>query len=618
MSKGKKKIVVKPHNTDDLARNIWLNLARDFRAIHGHEFCRTAEQHLLKGAAEYRDYKYPTAFGTSTHFFRANIQLESLLKKYRFESDKFTDAQLERRTMSSYMDFQPSISTPLNITPSTYRVLQEARKIAKGILGSFDPELMLLGSKFGKKSSIGCPLSLAYIDEKLSNIKAFTGSSRCSKWFFEKVLPEDGILRRIIDRLPGKGRDGDLEHESLTLINVPKTWKILRTITPLTLIGLFYSYGIGALVTEALKSVGIDIRRQQDRHRKWIRKFSLTRSHATADLSRASDSITLELLMRILPRAWWVALKPCLTSDIEFETSRGRKIKAKTGSVLPMGNGATFPVETLIFYCIIKAIGNLSGIKGRYSVYGDDLIYPAGIHPIVVKIFPNLHFTLNSEKTFVNSDFRESCGADYFRGADVRPFFFRGESKRCTKTQYLAVLYKTYNGLIRRWDPLEIRRTLQYLLVEIANLGGQIYRVPTLYPDTAGIKVESPELIPLDCKVLNWAPIYTFFEGGHWTHFSYLAERSKDRFVKFIEPYYWLALQGLDDATVPDFGQGSYLTAYGAPPEPALTWRRFKRQRTYKHKGKIKQKTVYKYKPAVANRSATVMITGSDSVSDWI
>lgn len=605
------------YSPDKLATNLWLNLVKDFRSVHGIQFCSDAEEEFKKGIANFRNYTFPSAFACSAPFFKAQSQMECLLKKYRYVSDKFTDTQLEELTTNAYIDFQPTISTPIVMTPLTSAVLSEARKIATSILGSFDPELVLVDAKFGKKSSIGCPLSLAYIDEKLSNIRAFTGSSRCAKWFFDKVLPEDGILRRIIDRLPNQGRDGDLAHESLTLVNVPKTWKTLRSITPLTLLGLFYSYGVGALVTAALEKIGIDIRRQQDRHRKWIRRYSVTGSHVTADLTRASDSITLELLMRVLPRPWYRAVRMCLTDQIVIKRD-GLEDTYKTASVLPMGNGATFPVETLVFYTIIKAIGNLSGIEGRFSVYGDDLIYPAGIHKYVLAVFPHLHFSLNMEKTFVEKGFRESCGSDYFRGADVRPFYFKADNQQCTSTKYLALLYKTYNGLCRRFDALEIRGTLFFLLVEIANVADTVYRVPKTYPDTAGIKVEYPGFVPLDCLIVNWSSITTVFQdGSQWHRFTYLAERSVDRFVSYIEPYYWLALQGLDDVPDPDFGCGSY-TAYGTPPEPALMWRRFKRHRTYTVNGKRKQKVVDVYKAVVASRMATKQISVTDSVSDWI
>lgn len=600
------------YSTDKLGLNLWLNLSRDFRSVLGKNFAQEAEQRLMCGISEYRGYKYPALGDLPVFRWKAWHQLDSLLKKYRFDSDRFTDTELEELTTKSYVDSQIPISLPMNVTPATFEVLQQARKIAKGILGEFSPEALFTESKFGKKSSIGCPLSLAYIDKKLSDIRAFTGSSECSKWFFKDVLSGDNILKRITDRLPQKGCAGDLEHETLTLINVPKTWKTLRTITPLTLIGLFYSYGVGGQVTKKLTEAGLNISVLQNKHRKWVQVFSKTRTHATADLSRASDSITSELLSRVLPREWYVATKKCLTHQVIID---GKTYYSS--SVLPMGNGLTFPMETLIFYSIIKALGQLTNIEGVFSVYGDDLIYPSSLHRYVRQIFPNLHFSLNKEKTFVEANFRESCGADYYRGCDVRPYFFKGQSRKLTKSQYVSEIYKTYNGLARRWSEHEIRGTLYYLLVELANLGVPLLRVPPAYPDTAGIKVASPELIPLDCLLLDWKPIQArFFNGSRWFRFSYLRERAKERFVEYTEPYYWLSLSGGTDEV--ETTHSKVWSYYDSTPEPPLRWKKFRRYRSYR-KGKVTvRKCIVSFKPFVASKQATDTIRQTGTVSDWI
>jgi hypothetical protein len=656
----------KPHryDTDRFASMIWRKLLKDFRVLHGNQFGQQAEQHFNAGILEYRKYEYPTIGiarsaprairALTVQRFKAYSQLESLLKKYRFGIDAYTDTELDELTLNKFFSEQTRIARHRPLKLSGYMVCQQARKIAKRILGSIDHESIVTNAKFGKKSSIGCPFSLAYIDHKLSDLKAFTGSSECAGWFFKEVIPNDRILGELVQGILKQGTP-DLTHESLTLVNVPKTWKVHRTITPLTLLMLFYSYGIGQQVTERLADAGLDIRKLQTVHQRLVKGFSRSCSHATADLSAASDSLTKELLNRILPREWYVAIKKAMTHQLEYRVG-DELYTAYSASVLPMGNGLTFPVETLIFYCIIKAIGTLTGIDGVFSVFGDDLIYPSRLHKYVVSIFPQLGLVLNLDKTFVKAPFRESCGSDYYCGCDVRPFFLRGKAQQLTKTQYLAYLYKTYNGLTRRWDPEEIRATLYSILVEIAQVTDSVFRVPESYPDTSGIRVDKPGTYPLGCKTLIWSPIYILMSGGpsishvsrfsekqkdkhgfplltkvksnhqnnmgsRWYRFNFLQSTSKKRYIVDMKPYYWLSLQGLTDE--PEDGNFwdtdfSYLSEI--PTQP-IQWEKVEYRRSYMRRGKRITCVKVKYKPYVASRESggyRRKLTRQGSISDWI
>jgi hypothetical protein len=92
-----------------------------------------------------------------------------------------------------------------------------------------------------------------------------------------------------------------------------------------------------------------------------------------------------------------------------------------------MGNGFTFELETLIFYVICAVCCELHGLtpRGAVHVYGDDLIIPTTVAGTALSLLKYLGFTPNAKKTFLSGVFRESCGGDYFEGADVRPFFLK-------------------------------------------------------------------------------------------------------------------------------------------------------------------------------------------------
>lgn len=567
------------YNTDVAAKKIWLSLVRDFRRINSDSFAVDIERIFTSGLSNFRDFVFPT-LGSSyaPNYYKCWLQLQSLLKKYRFVDDRYSDQELEARTIDKFMEEQLYFSSHTVLPEIGYRVLQKARSIAKRILGAYSPEETIIHGRFGKKSSVGCPLALAYVDWKLSTPAAFTSSSECSKWFLSKVVDSDPLLRDVVTPVLKKLDECNLGHESLHLNLVPKNWKTHRPITPLTLLSLFYSFGYGFQVTEALKREGIDIAKQQHRHRRWIEQYSVDLTHATADLSSASQSLTTWLLNRILPREWYCALKPTLTHQITY-TSDGVDGQAYTESVLPMGNGATFPVETLVFYSVLKAIQELSGVKGRVSVFGDDLIYPSGMHKFVKTLFPMFKFVLNSDKTFVESHFRESCGSDFFRGVDVRAAFLP-QGGLLNRTKYIQWLYKCYNALTRRWDAEDISSTLYAILLELAQVAERIFRVPPSYPDTAGIKVSSPGVIPLDTKLLPWSPIHVLFtHGSRWYNFCYVADIAPKRAVVAVLPYYWQTLAGQTDLLEAD---NFWETDYNYLKESvtsALSWERVMRKK---------------------------------------
>jgi len=613
------------YDTDVVAKNLWLRLLRDFRLKEGDSFAHGAERAFLAGITEFRDYKFPELGIVSVGRFQRWKQLESFLKKYRFANDKYTDEELEIITHGKYLREQELLATPKPCSALAALVLKRARKIARVVLGQYDPEYTVVSSRFGKKSSIGCPLSLAYIDHKLTDAGAFTGTKECSNWFFDSVLGGDPILSKLIHDMGIHPLDEKLQHESLSLVNVPKTWKTHRSITPLTLLGLYYSYGVGDQVTDRLRAIGLDIRRLQSRHRVMIKGYSMNKTHATADLSSASQSLTSDLLNRILPRQWFNAIRKTFVRQVNIP---GVGL-SYAESVLPMGNGLTFPVETLVFYVVLKAIAELSGVRGRISVYGDDLIYPVKLHRYVAVIFPQLDFLLNLDKTFVKAPFRESCGSDYYRGVDVRPSFLPGEHRLLTRTKYASWLYKTYNSLVRRWDPELISSTLSHILRELALTGLKLYRVPVSFPDTAGIKTLDPAEVPQGTWIYDWSPVKeVFFDGSYWLDFSYLTVTPNQRVVVSTLPYYWLSLQGRDDTPELDkfweIGFNPHLEA----PRQALTWATLKcvtkvKLSNGKYK-RIERKRQFATCPtrngstvATANSIHTIGKTRTGSISFW-
>jgi hypothetical protein len=91
--------------------------------------------------------------------------------------------------------------------------------------------------------------------------------------------------------------------------------------------------------------------------------------------------------------------------------------------VATMGSAVCFPIETIVFYSISKAVLQLFGYTGDPYVYGDDIIVPTKYAGYVMDVLEAYGFVVNREKSFTNPRlaFRESCGVNGLLGVDVTP-----------------------------------------------------------------------------------------------------------------------------------------------------------------------------------------------------
>jgi len=89
-----------------------------------------------------------------------------------------------------------------------------------------------------------------------------------------------------------------------------------------------------------------------------------------------------------------------------------------------MGNGFTFPLESLIFYAAAAVCcEKLQLPLQEVSVYGDDVIVPVGAYELFSSFSSFLGFTVNPVKSFSTGNFRESCGSHYWKGVSTKPLF---------------------------------------------------------------------------------------------------------------------------------------------------------------------------------------------------
>lgn len=206
---------------------------------------------------------------------------------------------------------------------------------------------------------------------------------------------------------------------------VPKNAKTYRSVVVEPILNTMCQGGIGKHITSRLSAFGIDIR-DQTKNQRLAQAGSLTGALATLDLSSASDTISDGLVKFLLPTDWYCFLSRFLSRRIEY---RGEIYDQNKFS--SMGNGFTFPLETLIFFALADSISS-GEAKKVTSVYGDDIIVDTERAGHVVRILEYCGFSVNLEKSFTEGPFRESCGADYLRGINIRPFYFK-ENLSCER-----------------------------------------------------------------------------------------------------------------------------------------------------------------------------------------
>jgi len=181
------------------------------------------------------------------------------------------------------------------------------------------------------------------------------------------------------------------------------------------LIGLYLKYRLKACL-------GIDLL-NQERNRSLARLGSLCDSYATIDMSSASDLNASIPVLQVLSPGWFRLLDDCRSKEYFDPIKKSWQPFQKFST---MGNGFTFELETLFFAAIAKvaidSVRNDAIAWREVAVYGDDLLFPKEYAHVVKQALLIFGHIPNSEKSFTEGPFRESCGGDYFEGTNVTPF----------------------------------------------------------------------------------------------------------------------------------------------------------------------------------------------------
>jgi hypothetical protein len=400
----------------------------------------------------------PLAFNDSESFFKAH-QATKLLSKAKWLPTSFDKRLVAKKKFeeAEYQCAQTNIiwasyrRGDFKFLPELERVFHSARAKIGKVLGDalyawteycdFGPgadgsTVRGLTAAYNKLSNPGCVTLGAY-----PYLNVFSELTSLGKLFVGN--PET----RMLDITFSRGN-------SVTF--VPKSAKTDRPIAVEPRWNIFFQKGMGRYIRNRLKHFGVNLD-----HQGLNQALAIYGSHsgkyATIDLASASDTVSKEVVLALLPDPWLDILaamrSPAYHLDGEW------KSYSKWSS---MGNGYTFELESLLFWALC------SSVHEDVSVYGDDLIVPTQTFDAIVRVLEVCGFSVNPDKSFVSGPFRESCGQDAFLGTPVTPIYWKealDEQGTLTLVNQISVLSSRLGSKELRFLPLkQVWKDLVYKL----------------------------------------------------------------------------------------------------------------------------------------------------------
>jgi len=236
---------------------------------------------------------------------------------------------------------------------------------------------------------------------------------------------------------------------SAKLACVPKTLNKPRIITVEATANVFLQKGLMRWYRESMPSFLKHCydTRSQEKSRDLVLSASKTGSHASVDLSAASDRLSLWTVERMFAcsRSFLVGLAAARSSKVSCDAIQVADYPIR--KFAGMGNATTFPVQSTVYAILcIAAVLVTTGKKICYSsicaaarqvrVYGDDLIVPTESVPALFELLKYVQLVVNNDKTHTMGKFRESCGMDAYDGVDVSPFYLKSLTAPSWETRH--------------------------------------------------------------------------------------------------------------------------------------------------------------------------------------
>ncbi len=467
---------IKPRSTQDsvyILQGLAYRIADIYPSVFTHAMCRLVVERRYVEIAKYIPDIRNDAGGVfsvkdplsddrieifSIDQIAAGLQIAALFKKLPFLEIKNIDPKVTALTAFLSSELQCSVTNRffrgLRTDPasmkigdgsySLHAILHRAARYVSKVLGAC-PSLDELKFEFGPGANTSVVARAASPRLKLG------ARLECSR----NLLPTVGELLSEAPHWSALHGTSETEESWIVPVSVvpgklqfvPKTSLTHRPIVVEPLLNSFMQKGVGSSIRRRLLKVGgLDLNTQEhNKKAAWV--GSVDGSLATLDLSNASDTISTEFVRELLPPDWFELLDRCRSREVQLPKltdaqstaaisgldSVNVNVETNLSNVVirqekfsSMGNGYTFELESLLFWALAKAVCSSLHLDTKgILVYGDDIIVPARAYKLLVSVLTDCGFTVNSEKSFHTGPFRESCGADYLSGFDVRPLFVK-------------------------------------------------------------------------------------------------------------------------------------------------------------------------------------------------
>jgi hypothetical protein len=222
------------------------------------------------------------------------------------------------------------------------------------------------------------------------------------------------------------------------LISVPKNSTSRRTITVEPMLNQFIQQGLNIVLRDHITRCPVLSNclalTDQSKNQQLAMEGSRTGKWATIDLKSASDLLSVKLVESVFGHhgSFLDHMMDCRSTSVDSDIMSGQLLAKFAG----MGNALTFPVQSICFaVTCIAAILDTWGLKPtmdrvkraarQIRVFGDDIIVNTEYAHQCVTWLESVGLKINLSKSFLNGNFRESCGVDAFKGVDVTPLYVR-------------------------------------------------------------------------------------------------------------------------------------------------------------------------------------------------
>lgn len=263
------------------------------------------------------------------------------------------------------------------------------------------------------------------------------------------------------------------ECRTAEVVFVPKSLSSMRTICMEPTSLMYYQQGVLKQIQSYMAehpTLSHRIRLKDQTHNQFLSKIgSVNQKYATIDLSAASDSVSWKLMEYVF-RGTDYFEAALLTRSTNALLPDGNTIALNMFA--PMGSTFCFPTQCVVFAAMCEYVTRKHGVHRQmsYSVYGDDIIIYEDLADELAILLRSSGFLLNEEKSYLTGHFKESCGGEYFQGADVTPLKIPRNYEGTKMTSHAPSLYSNVIDFANECNAYGFKHARNFLISRFESL----------------------------------------------------------------------------------------------------------------------------------------------------